>query len=440
MSDKNMTEKPKLKIPRSVAAVAISASLLAGCAPSQAQNPDSSTSPQTTAVTTPETKLSWQSEQLSPNEQFMSGQEANQIAKKLGISTDSFFKFPSGEAFWQQPEILNALSNETIIPNIDQYNLPPIFPPSVLKWQPEILAAVKAVYQRQGVFVPPEVVAFTMTAESAGLPGVDSPEAHINDIGIGLMQVLKSNMKHYLGQGFPDERLFEPSINVLVGTMMLADGMVAALENDLTSATKQIGYGPFMAKVIAYYNAGPNGINLEHTELLENYGYRGTVIYRDDSQRFLMSCAIANQLRQAGFSDSQIVDQMSSVQVDAKAYALNILLVRRGDASAYNQILDEVTRPQDFPEAAQLIQEYLDNPIWITPQNPALRIFCKRGGDWLFLQSDENTDPKFYQMTPEEIRQYLDSQSQYTPHETTQQRDTRRGYSPPKKSSRPHGV
>jgi len=436
----HMGEKssPRKNTPaRLIATAAIAGGLVTGCAQPNNNQP-SEAMPRTTPVTipTPES-FSWQSEQLLPGEQFLAGKEAGQIAKRLGISANSFFLFPTGEAFWQQSEIKNALSNPSILQDYDNYHLPPVFPPSVLKWQKEIKAAVQSVYQQTNTFVPPEVIAIIMTAESSGLSGVNSPEPKINDIGIGLMQVLRSNMETYilkqavLGDNMDtsNETVYNPMINTLIGTHMIADAIKAVSSQYPQS---NINYGPFLANVIAYYNGGPNAINLSIPELMKQPGYSGTVIYRDDSQRFLMSCAIANQLKLAGFTDSQIVDQMSSTQVDAKAYALNILLVRRGTDSAYNQILDEVTRPQDFPEAAQLIQEYVDNPIWITPQNPALRIFCKRGGDWLFLQSDENTDPKFYHMTPKQIRQYQDSQTQYIPHETKQQRDQRRGYSTPK--------
>jgi len=436
MENNQMPErpKPKNKLKYAATAIVLSASI-AACAPSQAQNPDSPTHPQATTITIPEVNPSWQSEHLLPGENFMTGTEANQIAKHLGITANSFFQFPTGEQFWQQPEILTAMSSETIFENYQSYDLPPVFPPSVLKWQAEIKQAVLQTYQRTGIFVPPEVVAITMTAESSGLPGVNSPEAHISDIGIGLMQILKSNMTHILGEGYPENQLYDPGINVLVGTGMLADGIKAISSQSGSPQPKDINYGPFLAYVIAYYNGGPNATTMSIEELMQYQGYQGTVIYRDDAQRFLMSLAIANQLKLAGLTNKEIVDQMSSTQVDAMSYALNILLIRSGN-SAYNQILGEIANPQHLSEASQLVEEYQNNPTWSMPANPALRIFCKRGGDWLFLQSPENhQNSSYYYMTPEEVRQTVDSQSTYLQRETTVQRNQRRGYKTPTKNT-----
>ena len=119
--------------------------------------------------------------------------------------------------------------------------------------------------------VAPAIIAGFMAQESGGNPNVQSP-APAN--AIGLMQIITSTGymwgNKYLGRSVSAQELFEPEINIELGTAGIADYM------------KQTGNN--IVKVAAYYNSGKNQCGTAHEcspskwDLITNCGYIDGVI------------------------------------------------------------------------------------------------------------------------------------------------------------------
>lgn len=72
--------------------------------------------------------------------------------------------------------------------------------------------------------VPPAIVLATMAAESAFKERAYRAEPHINDASRGLMQILFRTAQGLGYRGTPDG-LYDPAVNIALGTQYLADGL-----------------------------------------------------------------------------------------------------------------------------------------------------------------------------------------------------------------------
>lgn len=296
--------------------------------------------------------------------------EANEIAKRLGITPSNYLIFTSN--------VLDRLKAHT------SDRLYPIQPPAVL-------AQRKLIYTLTDEFgVAPNIIATLMAIESAGVVNAGSYVA-----AQGLFQVMPFHFSSNI-QSDPS-KMREPYTNGRVGMRFFTEVCLPIARNGFSDSLRN--HPATYARAFMAYNGGSEAAYIRFDRLPEE-----TKFYGDHLIRYLMTAEVADGLRSKGRNDAEIVKKLVSPEMDARAYALNRFVEGTGRRYPYTQYIDvlkELGRP--VPGSAQLnrdYNEYKRNPSYGLPVSPGLRIWLALGGIDLFRLDPRNMDRREWDKLP----------------------------------------
>ncbi|MFA5933297.1 MAG: transglycosylase SLT domain-containing protein [Microgenomates group bacterium] len=213
------------------------------------------------------------------------GVRANEIAKELGMNAGSFYQV--------SPFTMESLKK------FNNGKLLKIFPPSVMQYKDQIEKLAKQ------YAISPNIVALIMTIESQGDKNAGS-EAGAK----GLMQV----MPNHFPANMTDAQMKEVLTNIEKGINVFITFYNYSKQNNT-------GYANMMGKALMGYNGGGRGVTMDYEQLIANK-MGETCFYGEHVIRFILSLEIAVRLREEGYSEADIVKQLRSEEIEARAYAL----------------------------------------------------------------------------------------------------------------------
>lgn len=330
-------------------------------------------------IPTPEQKTF---SQTSDQEPFLY-REANEVVQSEGIT--------AGEYFVPSERVLDSLSA------FRTADLLPIFPPSVIA-RKELIKNLSKDYD-----VPENVIATIMTIESAGYEQAGSPAG-----AQGLFQVMAMNFPPELQND--EAAMFDPQNNGDAAMSLFSTTCLPFARSfegtDTDSAT-------VYARAMMAYNGGTGTASKPDEDMPSE-----TRKYRDFFLKFCIDAEVAQGLRDKGLTDIQIVKQLATNDVDARAYAVNtyfqtfdnsdfvnyhngMVLAAKGIPAENMDGITPLPGMQKEQEAAasqmqQAYQEYKQNPGYGMPLPPALRTWTSIGGYSQLALSEENLDPQRY--------------------------------------------
>ena len=301
--------------------------------------------------------------------------QANEIAMQKGMAPDTFFNFST-----KVLEKLSAFLGDS---------LHPIYPPSVLDHK-------KLIYDLAKEFsTPPNVIATIMTIESCGIKGAESY------VGAqGLFQVMPFHFDESIQKN--PQAMQEPYLNGRTGMKYFVNTCLPAARAGFPAGYPKDHVNVY-ARALMAYNAGTDGARVNFDKLPDE-----TKFYGDHFIRFAMTADIADGLRKKENGDLDIVKKLFSIEMDARAYALQEFARKKGNYSygEYLASLKEISlevpgvdkKSQNFTENGEGFnrdyKEYLSNPIYVVPASPGLRIWLNLGGLGLFLRDPRNSNLK----------------------------------------------
>lgn len=328
---------------------------------------ESASTPPPAKITEPTTKASETTKTpeyntVSTFEDPFAGKRANEIAKELGMNAGSLFQV-----------------SEFTMNNLKKFNngkLLRIFPPSVMQYKTQI-EKLAAQYH-----ISPNIVALIMTIESQGDSNAGS-EAGAQ----GLMQVMPNHFPSTMGPKDMKEVLtnIEKGINVFITFYNY-------------SKDNNTGYAFIMNRALMGYNGGGRGVTDTYPELIkEQMGE--TCFYGEHVTRFILTLEIAERLREEGYSDADIVKQLKSEEIEARAFAL-----RESGFNGINSYLNvtQALADKDFNGNISYKNSY--NKYKSTPSlkvnlpwSPGLVIFYQSGGRAFAGWDINKKDANYYQ-------------------------------------------
>lgn len=334
--------------------------------------PSPSSRPQETAI--PVTPAAEKSAEPIVSIQPFVDPEANEIARQKEIGPDSFFVFSN-----KTLDGLSAFLGDTLYP---------IYPLSVLD-----LEQRKLIYTLTKEFqVPPNVIASIMTIESAGLGNEESW------VGAqGLFQVMPFHFDASIRNN--PAAMQEPLLNGRTGMKFFVETCLKAARAGFPPGYPQNHVNVY-ARALMAYNAGADAGRVNFDRVPDE-----TKFYRDHFIRLAMTADLAEGLRKKGNGDLDIVKKLSSVEMDARAWALSKFAERKGGIFSYEEYqeaLKEISletpgvdkKTKLFTDKGEEFyrdyQDYINNPKYIVPVSPGLRIWLNLGGIRLFLKDPRN--------------------------------------------------
>ncbi len=287
----------------------------------------------------------------------------------------------------------------------------PIFPPAVLQ-QKKLIYGLSAKTK-----VPPNVIATVISMESGGN---DSAQSNLGltleNRAQGLCQVMPLHFFAKFGVDYVRSNpkiMLNPQVGCGIGMDYFAEVLQAAREN-----LKQGGFREddafVFGRAFISYNGGGSTLQRKFGEL-----YQESKFYGDHPIRYFLDAEIAKGLRDAGYSDSQIVQAMQSPEIDARAFALHYYLAEKdGSYRGYNfasellktRIIGEDAKTEEQMSAAEFLRkhynDFIESPairagfpmfMYDFPFAPSLRLWASGvGGAGLLKQSPANTDVQAY--------------------------------------------
>ncbi|GEM_PF-4919527 len=253
--------------------------------------------------------------------------DANEIAKKRGITVGSFFEVDT--ALYDKMNHFRDL----------KVDLLPLYPPSVYRHK-------DLIYQMAEKHnVSPNLIALIMTLESWGIPGSN------NDLGTygkaeGLMGVMNY---HFKSVGITDEETMrDPAINTNRGMQIFKDFLNKSQKvNGDKGATRTylralMGYNRGLPGLTASFeNRNPNS-ELDLTDQ--------TRWYHDNAYRYILFMEIAQELRNKGFSDAQIIKKLESKELSRRIqvqeeYRAKLVSEDRYTFPRYEETMQVLSKP-----------------------------------------------------------------------------------------------
>lgn len=318
---------------------------------------------------------------VSDNPTFIDN-TANEVARSLDINMGTFFHVP------EDGKLVGSLKAMT------DRQLFPIYPPAVL-------ARKDLIYQLADEYsISPNIIATIMSVESLGFQEAGSWAG-----AIGLFQPLQDKFPLEMRVKASDDSgvkaqkekmMQDPIVNGRAGMNYFKDQALlrARKENNFSENDARIYARAFIA-----YNAGSGNASTPFEGLPQE-----AQLYGDHFIRYALTAEIALGLRGKGYSDKQIVDALSSVEIDARAYALSTYLAslkRDFKYVEYNQACIELSATV-LPKkdnvtgvtsdlGKQLFgysEDYKRSPTYKQPISPGLRIYLAIAPDLSLYYSD----------------------------------------------------
>lgn len=299
---------------------------------------------------------------------------ANKLAQSYGYTPETFFRFSS-----------EHINNLTAVLGNDLY---PIFPPSVMEYK-DLIYTLSSRYN-----VPPNIIAFIMTVESGGVADIKSP-----DKAYGLFQVLEQNFDtDYQGK---TEHMTNPTINGNAGMDYFTRWAVPYAFNYVNQERQKKNLPPLdkpdtetFGRALIGYNGGQERERAELKDIPEQSKH-----YREYFFRFAMTAQIAQGLREKGYTDSQIINALSSETINARAYALGAWINKRNrnySRQDYETAITQITQPipgvTDTTITDEELYEYYQAYLKKTKNSwflsPGISIWVEQGGRWLLSKSE----------------------------------------------------
>lgn len=319
-----------------------------------------------------------------PFDEPFQGQEANEAAKKLGITAGTFFKVPE-----KLVDRLTAFLDDELYP---------IYPPAVLV--------------RKGLIyslpLKPNIPAGIMAVESAGKANAVS-----NAGAQGLFQVMPF---HFEADGISDQTQMRlPEVNAKYGVRVFQDFF-----NNSSHFYSGRGYPEnhplIYIRALMGYNGGWDAVTLpivpdpQIRRPSAPLSPEESSFYGDYLIRYFITAEIASLLRKNWkLTDPEIVRQLKSMEVEARAYSLSKFRQesRFYDFQTYSEACLYLSQkePWSYTKSKALSRrgreilkegydEYFQNPSLQLPYpaSPGLAIWLYLGGRSLFEQEPINTD------------------------------------------------
>lgn len=302
---------------------------------------------------------------------LFAGDKANEISAALGITPGDFFLF--------RGEVLSKLTSFQ-----SSTELLPIFPPSVLQWK-------KLMYDLSDAYtVPPNVIATIMAIESCGIPESKSYMG-----AQGLFQVMPLHFPKEM-QSNP-QAMQEPYTNGRHGMKYFFNACLPAARDELEDWPEHDVR--VYARAMVAYNAGPGAAYKDFDKLEDE-----TKFYGDHFIRYALTAEIAAQLRAAGLSNSEIVSQLASEEIDARASGIKRVAAELRPSGnftydEYSNVLKQlqIPTPETFPDngISRLVKTaytaYKNDTTPTPPISPGQSIWNSIGGA-LFYENADNTN------------------------------------------------
>lgn len=289
--------------------------------------------------------------------------DLDDVSEETGITPGDFFKFSA--------KTLDGIKAYT------KDELYPIFPPSVMQHK-------KLIYSLAQEFkTPPNIIAVIMTIESCG-----NQEAESYVGAQGLFQVMSFHFRPEIRSN-PDA-MRDPLENGRVGMRYFVNECLPAAKFALKNFPEN--HPAVYARALMAYNGGPGQASTSFDSLPDE-----TKFYGDHLIRFALTAELADRLRhRSKFTDGQIVQKLSSVEIDARAYALSQFVEGNSRNYSYNEYEKVVTElGKSFPGNPynEAYKSYKDKPLYKVPVSPGLRIWLNMGGIDMFMKDPRNSDP-----------------------------------------------
>lgn len=224
--------------------------------------------------------------------QTFKDQQTEAVAQSLGLHAGSFFDVDD-----HIPETYTAYKSGRLLP---------IFHPAVLK-QKDLIYALSDKYT-----IPPNAIATIMTIESGGDPNAKSEAG-----ATGLFQLLPQ----FHLQDVSEDQYNDPWINGTHAMEYFTECLNDArsyLESANPGKTYAFQHPDIFLRAYAIYNAGAENAKKDFRSLFPE-----TQEYIRIANRLFKVLEIAGKMRESGMNDQQIVKNLCSLEVDARARGLS---------------------------------------------------------------------------------------------------------------------
>lgn len=312
------------------------------------------------------------------------GEDANKAIKKLGGTAGSPFHLEDGLP-------------DKLFGQVDPFLLPVAGPPSVMQYKDLIYAYSYFNPETKKVefWAAPNPPAVIMTMESNGDKFAGSWAG-----AQGLMQVMPFNFPWQIQVSENSLAIMkDPQVNIKQG--------IQHYKGNLSDVTKKYSgqyvdtHSQLYARAAMVYNAGPVAISAKTTLLDQE-----TQNYSNFFGAAEVDLAVASQLRGWGLTDREILLQMRSREVEARAFVLQKMMESRTNTYAerlrlMNAIsIKNFTHPGATAAETQQMQNFYNyfknhRELWLEePVPPWMLVFKACGGGFMdIVLKDENNKP-----------------------------------------------
>lgn len=285
--------------------------------------------------------------------------EMNEIADSLNLKPGDFFYV-----------------NDTLPENYEAHQSEQLFP----VFHPRVLEHKDLIYELSDTYeIPVNTIALLMSIESGG-----DPEAN-SGVATGLFQLLPEyHMTDIAEKDYNDTTINgERAMNYFTECLDRAREYV---ENSNPGREYRFQHPDIFLRAYAMYNAGGEGASVPFDELPHE-----THQYVQHANRFFKVFELASKMRENGMDDDQIVKNLCSSEVDARA---KVFQVHNGEYHDPDDLYDFLSAdqlpPSNEASTKELVKTYTDYKNGAEPYeyplNPALRNHAVLGS--AFVASD----------------------------------------------------